>query len=214
MTPATKGGADLDPAAIERVEWLAQRDLGAPVPDSLAADGTRGRREDGGFEPAGHWRRFVRDAHPPRFPSPGGVEIALVGGADPESFGAIAAFGLGLPARFETAFARLPGLPRWRCWVAHAEGAPPAAAATFGDGGIALLTIAATEESARPGPSRSALLHRVIADSVESGARLICARADARAEGPRKSAAAGLLLAGFRAAYRCPDWVDAGLPAS
>ena len=58
-----------------------------------------------------------------------------------------------------------------------------------------------------------ALLHRALADATQAGARLIGARVDEEAE-RSGDAAAGLLLAGFEKAYRCPAWVDAGLPAS
>jgi hypothetical protein len=211
MAAVTKGGTEFDPAAVERVEWSVQRELGAPVPDSLAgADGAKWGLL--GFDPSGHWRRFLRDAHPPRFRVPDGVEVTAVEPGDSASFGATAAFGLGLPARTESAFAALPGKPGWRCYVTQA-GRAPAAAATFTDGPISLLAVDATAEVGRRGPSRAALLHRVISDSIESGARLICARIDVEGE-DSSDAAAGLLLAGFEKSYLCPLWVDAGFPAN
>lgn len=211
MASVTKGGTDFDPAAVERVEWGVQRQLGAPVPDSLAA-AAGARWGLAGFEPAGHWRRFLRDAHQPRFRAPEGVEVAAVEPGDSGSFGATAAYGLGLPARTEAAFAALPGRPGWRCYVTRA-GKAPAAAATFTDGPIALLAVDATAEAGRRSTSRAALLHRVIGDSIESGARLICARIDVDAE-RSDDATAGLLLAGFEKSYLCPLWVDSGFPAS
>src|ERR1700761_8629999 len=169
MASVTKGGTKFDPAAVERVEWSAQRELGAPVPDPLP--GTAGAVWGlGGFEPSGHWRRFLRDAHPPRFPAPD-VDVTAVEPGDSASFGATAAFGLGLPARAEAAFAALPGKSGWRCSVTRA-GSAPAAAATFTDGPIALLAVDATAEAGRRSPSRAALLYRVIGDSIESGAGL------------------------------------------
>ena len=92
-------------------------------------------------------------------------------------------------------------------------GSAPAAAATFTDGPIALLAVDATAEAGRRSPSRAALLYRVIGDSIESGAGLICARIDVAAEGSG-DATAGLLLAGFEKAYLCPLWVDEAFPAS
>jgi len=221
MTPSTKGGVEFNPAAVELLEWKAQRALGAPVPKAPPQGGDAEWRL-AGFDPAGHWLRWLRDAHPPRFRAPGGVDVMLVSGdesvpaAGPgptstPSFGATAAFGLGLPASTEGAFAALPGTPGWRCYTTHAGGAP-AAAATYVDGPVVLLAADATAEVGRRSPARMALLHRVIADAVESGARLIAARTDERAEG--SGAAAGLLLAGFEKSYLCPAWVDAGLPAS
>jgi hypothetical protein len=211
MASVTKGGTEFDPAAVERLEWSVQRELGGPVPDSLtgAAGAKWGLL---GFEPSGHWRRFLRDPHPPRFRVPDGVDVTAVEPGDSAPFGATAAFGLGLPARTEATFAALPGKPGWRCYVTRA-GSAPAAAATFTDGRVALLAVDATAEVGRRSASRAALLHRVIDDAIESGARLICARIDVEAEGS-SDAAAGLLLAGFEKAYLCPLWVDEALPAS
>ena len=221
MAPPTQGGTGSDPAMIERVEWLAQRDLGAAVPASepqTTATATATATAEvsgspGGSASTGRWVRFLRDGHAPRFRLPGGIEVAAVDDAGSESFASTAAFGLGLPARFESTFASLPGRPGWRCYVASG-GKAPAAAATFADGPIVLLALDASGEAGRRSPARMALLHRVIADAVEAGARTIAARVDEEADAARKEGAAGLLLAGFKAAYSCPAWVDAALPAS
>lgn len=211
MASITKGGIEFDPAAVERCEWQAQRDLGASVPASISkTEGSQWGLE--GFRPAGHWRRLLRDAHPPRFQAPRGVEVSEIGPGDSESFGATAAFGLGLPASTESAFAALPGKTGWRCYVTDA-GRAPAAAATFADGPIVILAVDASAAAGRRSPARAALLHRVIGDSIEAGGRLIAARIDEEAEGTSE-AVAGLRLAGFEKSYLCPAWVDAGLPAS
>jgi hypothetical protein len=211
MAPRTKGGTGFDPAAIEAVEWLARRDLGAPVPDG-GPEGVADDWRDGGFGDDGHWRRYLRGPHPPRFRRPGGVEVSAVGpGDDAESFGATAAFGLRLPAGAGSALASLPGRPGWRCYVGHG-GRAPAAAATFASGKIVLLVIDASAEAGGRSPARAALLHRVLTDAIESGARVIGARVD-ESHDSRHDDAAGLLLAGFEAAYLCPAWVDARLPA-
>jgi len=211
MAGTTKGGIEFDPGAVERAEWSAQRELGAPVPDSLdGADGAKWGLL--GFDPAGHWRRFLRDAHPPRFRVQDGIDVTAVESGDSASFGATAAFGLGLPAQTESTFAALPGKPGWRCYVTQA-GRAPAAAATFTDGPISLLAVDATAEAGRRSPARAALLHRVIEDAIESGARLICARIDVEGE-HSSDAASGLLLAGFEKSYLCPLWVDSAFPAN
>lgn len=210
MAPITKGGVEFNPAAVELVEWQAQRDLGAPPSSGPKAGGAEWGLD--GFDPPGHWRRFLRDAHPPRFRAPDGVEVSEIGAGDSESFGATAAFGLRLPARTEAALAALPGKPHWRCYITHA-GPAPAAAATFTAGPLVVLAVDASAEAGRRGPARAALLHRVIGDSIEAGGRLLAARIDERAEDAGE-AVAGLLLAGFEKSYLCPLWVDAGLPAS
>jgi hypothetical protein len=211
MANPTDGGTELGPLAVERAEWRAQSDLGATVPGTSPTAGVPGPAPLGDFDPPGHWRRYLRGAHPPRFRAPGGVEVVAVGPGDAESFGATAAFGLRLPARTEAVFAALPDLPGWRCYLTR-SGSAPAAAATFADGPIALIAVDATAEVGRRSPSHAALLHRALGDAIEAGARLIGARIDEEDGG--RDAAAGLLLAGFKKSYRCPRWVDAGLPAS
>jgi hypothetical protein len=219
VTSVTKGGVEFDPGAVERVEWRAQRELGTMRPgDGGGSAGSPSGSAPAatwtgfGFEPAGHWTRFLRDAHPPRFPAPGGVEVREVGDGS-ANFGATAAFGLRAGAAPESALASLPGRPGWRCYLAGAEGSTPAAAATLTDGAVVLLAVDASAEAGRRSPAHAALLHRVIDDAIAAGAKLIAARLDDEAE-DRAEAAAGLLLAGFAEAYRCPEWVDAGLPAS
>jgi hypothetical protein len=211
MANPTDGGTELGPLAVERAEWRAQSDLGAPVPGMSPTTGVPGPAPLGDFDPPGHWRRYLRDAHPPRFHAPGGVEVVAVGPGDAESFGATAAFGLRLPARTEATFAALPDLPGWHCYLTR-SGSAPAAVATFTDGRIALIALDATAEVGRRSPSHAALLHRALGDAIEAGARLFGTRIDE--EGGERDAAAGLLLAGFKKSYRCPRWVDAGLPAS
>jgi hypothetical protein len=210
MAPRTKGGTGFDPAAVEAVEWLARRDLGAPVPGASPAS-VADEWRDGGFGDGGHWRRYLRGPHPPRFRRPGGVEVSAIGpDDDAEPFGASVAFGLRLPALNASAFASLTGRPGWRCYVAHG-GSAPAAAATFASGSVVLLVADATAETGGRSPARAALLHRVITDATRAGARVIGARVD-EADDSRHDSAAGLLLAGFEAAYLCPAWVDARLP--
>ena len=53
--------------------------------------------------------KFVRDAHPPRFAAPSGIEVIELGEPEQEPFGMIAATGFGLPAWASAFFARLPG---------------------------------------------------------------------------------------------------------
>ncbi len=212
MAAVTKGGTEFDPGAVERVEWSVQREFGAPVPDSpTGGDGAKWGLL--GFEPSGHWRRFLRDAHPPRFRVPDGVEVTAVEPGDSASFGATAAFGLGLPALTESAFAALPGKPGWRCYVDSRREAPRPPPRPSPTGRSSCSPSTRPPRRAGAAPPRAALLHRVIADAIEAGARLICARIDVEAEA-LDDAAAGLLLAGFEKSYLCPLWVDAGFPAS
>jgi rhodanese-related sulfurtransferase len=196
--------------AVEKVEWLAQVDLGAisgGLPKGLSGD-VDGERGTG---PVGHWTRYLRDAHPLRFRPPSAIDVREADAADGHSFGATAAFGLDLSTAVAGSLADLPGKPGWRCYIASG-GKAPAAAATFRQGEIVLIAIDAHAEG-RKSPSRAALLHRAIGDSIEAGAKLIGARIDEGGQG-RREAVAGLLLAGFKEAYRCPAWVDGGLPAS
>ncbi|HEY5333585.1 MAG TPA: hypothetical protein VIJ21_08570 [Solirubrobacterales bacterium] len=218
---AAEPGAADEGFLAEAVEWCRGRDARAYaplVPGRLGFDRAQAWLERDDFERSGGWVRFARDPHPPRFPKPEGIEVRPVEPGDDTpfgfeaSFGASSTFGVRVPSWLASVLAALPGRDGWRCYVALAEGGDAAAAAVFDDGPITVLAVDTAWEIGE-NRARPALLHRIIVDAAAAGAKAIAARVDERADGPPKSAATGLLLAGFEEAYRCPGWVDARLPA-
>jgi hypothetical protein len=151
-------------------------------------------------------RKYLRDAHPPRFPAPGGVEVVEVGGSD-SPFGEIVALGSGKPAWTAAVFAHLPGRDGWRCYLALDDGDPMAAAAMLIDGKIAQFGLAATLETAPKG-SQLALLHRQIEDAVALGVRQFAADVEVGDDDRSVASRRDLRDAGFRPAYDRDAWVD------
>jgi hypothetical protein len=219
---AAEPGAADEGFLAEAIAWC--RDRGARVyapliERRLGFESAESWLRQHDFEPAGAWLRFTRDNHPPRFPAPAGVEV--VAADDPRwetsgaaaSFGSTIAFKLRIPNWTSALFAALPGRRNWRCYAAETRQGS-AAAAVYIDGEVALLAIDSTSGPVEESDARAALLHRFIDDAAAAGATTLAARIDQRADGPPHQGAAGLLLAGFREAYRCPGWIDARLPAS
>jgi hypothetical protein len=219
---AAEPGAADEGFLDEAVEWCRERRarIYAPLtPGRLGLEAAENWLRQHDFKAAGAWHRFTRDAHPPRFPAPGGVTV--VANDDPdwvtsglaESFGSTIALKLRIPNWTSSLFAALPGRPNWRCYAAKTRQGS-ASAAAFIDGDIALLAIDSTSGPVEESDARAALLHRFIDDAGAAGATTLAARIDQRLEGPPHHGAAGLLLAGFREAYHCDGWIDARLPAS
>lgn len=173
------------------------------LPSSAAAEAwLRGK----GFEPAYAWMKFVRDAHPPRFPAPDGVEVTELTASDQEPFGTIAAVGFGLPAWGAEFFAHLPGREGWRCYVARIEGKAQACAAMLAEDGHAEFGIAATLEEARGRGCQTALLHRRIGDAAEAGCHTLFVETGERVPGRPSASYRNILRAGFEEAYLRPNW--------
>jgi GNAT superfamily N-acetyltransferase len=205
-------GAAESPAAdhlAAAAEWAAARGVAPYVPVTPALRGseqaTRWLRQSG-FEPAYAWMKFLRDAHPPRFPAPDGVEVVELADPDREPFGTIAAIGFGAPAWAAELFAHLPGREGWRCYVAKVGGEAQACAAMLTDGGIAEFGIAATLEQARGRGCQTALLHRRICDAAEAGCRTLFVETGERVPGRPSASYRNILKAGFEEAYLRPNW--------
>jgi hypothetical protein len=203
-----------DPA-VEHVEWSAQRDLGGvvPVEEPLGlAEVEEGVLGDG---PRGRWVRYLRDTHAPRFDPPGELEVGLVHRGDGSPFAAIVNLPTGNAGERASVPADLAARPGWRCHVARREGEVVGAGATFTEGEIGLLAVVVTIPPDGGDHVRSAILHRMITDSIEAGCWLLAARAARSHDGEqaRPGSSAALLLAGFEEAYPCPVWVDSALPA-
>ncbi|MBS1887690.1 MAG: hypothetical protein JSU06_10935 [Actinobacteria bacterium] len=215
------GGASADAAAEgfleEAVEWAREQGVSCFAPLTPERPGTAGAEAAlaaAGFERAGGWMRFVRDAHPPRFEAPAGVEVVAVeAAAEGAPFGSIAALGFGLPPWAASLYAPLPALPDWRCYLALLDGEPQACAAMLlGEEG-AKLGIAATLEGGRRRGCQLALLRRRIEDAAAVGVGMLTVETDERVPGRPSPSYGNILRAGFEEAYVSPGWIDARLPA-
>jgi len=207
--PGAVSGGHLAAAA----EWVASRGVApyVPVTPGLAeSEAAEAWLAANCFSPAHAWMKFVRDAHPPRFAEPAGVEVVRVEGGSEEPFGAIVAGGFGLPAWAGDFFARLPENPAWRCYVARVDGITQACGAMLIDGEVAELGIGGTLEPGRRRGCQLALLRRRILDAAEAGCRLLLVETGARGEDRPPGSYRNILRAGFEEAYLRPNWVPAG----
>lgn len=191
------------------VAWTGGHGISPHVPVTPGQPGTdvaEAWLRDHGFERAYAWMKFVRDPHPPRFPAPDGVEVMELDADDEEPFASIAAIGFGLPARSAELFARLPGRPGWRCYVARVEGRAHACAAMLIEDGLAEFGLAATLEEARGRGCQTALLHRRICDAAAAGCHTLFVETGERVPGRPSASYRNILKAGFEEAYLRPNW--------
>lgn len=197
--------ADLEYA----IAWAAEHGVSPCVPVTPGLPGSTRAEEwlaARGFEPGYAWMKFVRDAHPPRFPMPDGIEVVELTAADEEPFGMIAAVGFGMPAWAAQFFAQLPGRNGWRCYVARVEGEAQACAALLIEDGIAEFGIAATLEEARGRGCQTALLHRRIVDAAAAGCHTLFVETGERVPDRPSGSYRNILKAGFEEAYLRPNW--------
>jgi GNAT superfamily N-acetyltransferase len=199
--------ADTDGQLSQALDWMESRQVAFYVPLSETAGSERARvlLESRGYERGYAWMKFIRDAHPPRFSPPSGVEVVTVTD-ETEPFGMIAATGFGLPPWASSIFAGLHRKPGWHCYVAHVDGEAAACAAMFIQKGIAELGIAATLEPARGRGCQTALLHRRITDAGAAGCHTLSAKTGERTPGRPSTSYGNILRAGFEEAYLRPNW--------
>jgi GNAT superfamily N-acetyltransferase len=202
------------PAAAEEqladaLAWIEEHGVSAFVPVTPGLPGSEaaeGWLQARGFKRARSWMKFVRDAHPPRFPVSEAVEVVELETAGEEPFGAIAAIGFGFPAWGAEFFAALPGRDGWRCYVAKVGGEAQACAAVLIEGEIAEFGIAATLEEARGRGCQTALLHRRICDAADAGCRTLFVETGEHVPGLPSASYRNILKAGFEEAYLRPNW--------
>lgn len=173
------------------------------LPGSAAATSWLGAQ---GFAASSAWMKFVRDTHPPRFRVSEEIEVVELAGADEEPFGAIAAAGFELPVWGAEFFARLPGRPGWRCYVAKVGGEPQACGAMVAEEGIAEFGIGATLEDARGRGCQTALLHRRICDAAAADCHTLFVETGERVPDRPSASYRNILRAGFEEAYLRPNW--------
>jgi hypothetical protein len=212
-----RGDAAAEGFLGEAIDWArghGARGFALLDPESPGAAAAEAGLSAAGFERAGGWMRFVRDAHPPRFAVADDVEVVEIDASDVDSpFGTIAALGFGLPEWVASLLSPLPSLPDWSCYLARVDGEPQACAALLFDGDVAELGIAATLEGGRRRGCQLALLRRRIEDATAAGARTLFVETGERVPGHPSPSYANILRAGFEEAYLCHGWTDARLPA-
>lgn len=188
----------------EALDWTESLGLDCRVrvkpgrEESDAAEDYLNRR---GYRRTGPLARFVRDASPPDFPEPPGIEIdewdEFV-----EGFDRYFIEGFGFERAVDALFEYLPGRSPWRCYVAIDEEDEGAGAATMmmHERGIAQLGFAAALPSIRCRGVHTALLRRRILDAIAAGSQLLFADVQdplGESRGP-SPAARNLMRAGFR----------------
>jgi GNAT superfamily N-acetyltransferase len=204
------GAAEADEEDLaDAVAWAREHGISPCIPVTPGLPGSavaEDRLRAHGFQPGYAWMKFVRDAHPPRFPAPADVEVVELSAADEEPFGSIAALGFELPAWAAAFFAHLPDLPGWRCYVARVDGTTQACAAMLIDEGVAEFGVAATLEEARGRGCQTALLHRRIVDAAEAGCHTLLVETGERVPDRPSASYRNILRAGFEEAYLRPNW--------
>jgi GNAT superfamily N-acetyltransferase len=189
------------------LDWMESQRVSfyVPLADAAGSESLRRLLESRQYERGYSWMKFVRDAHPPRFSPPSGVEV-LATGEEAGPFGMIAATGFGLPPWAAALFAGLQARAGWHCYLACVEDEPVACAAMFVEGGVAELGIAATLEPARGRGCQTALLHRRIVDAAAAGCHTLCVKTGERTPGRPSTSYGNILRAGFEEAGLRPNW--------
>jgi GNAT superfamily N-acetyltransferase len=206
---ATVPGAAADGHLAKALDWVEARDVSFYVPVTESEPEAGSAEEllrSRGYEHGYAWMKFVRDAHPPRFSQPAGVEVVEAVAGEETPFGMIAATGFGMPAWASAFFADLPGRPDWHCYVAEVDGEPAACAAMFVHQRIAEFGIAATLEPARGRGCQLALLHRRILDAAAAGCHTLFVETGERIPDRPSASYRNILRAGFEEAYLRPNW--------
>jgi GNAT superfamily N-acetyltransferase len=206
---ATEPGAAEDGHLAAAIEWMRSRGVECYVPVASGLPGTDMAESwlaEDGFSEGYAWMKFVRDAHPPRFTAPTGVEVVELTEADQEPFGMIAATGFGLPAWAASFFADLPEQDGWRCYVGRVNGEAQSCAAMLIDDGIAEFGIAATLEPARGRGCQLALLRRRIIDAADAGCHTLFVETGERVPDRPSASYRNILRAGFKESYLRPNW--------
>jgi hypothetical protein len=191
------------------IEWA----LGAGVspcvpvtPETVETELAERCLSDAGFERSYAWMKFLRDAHPPRFARPQGIEVIELTGGEQAPFGMIAATGFDLPAWGSAFFASLPGRAGFHCYVARVDDEPQACAAMLIDEGVAEFGSAATLAGARGRGCQLALLHQRILDAAAAGCDTLFVETGERVPDRPSASYRNILRAGFKESYLRPNW--------
>ncbi len=206
------------PGAVEAghlsdaLKWAESHgvDFRVPVTPGRPAAGLAERwLMERGLEQGGSWAKFVRDASPPAFAQPPGIEVFDRGAPnEDDGFADPLAESLGMPYWGATFFFDLPGTEGWCCYVAAAGDDPLAYVAMLVHGEVAQLLFAPAPgaRAKRAGDGQAAVLRRCIEDAAAAGCSAIFA--ETKEPEPKRPSASRLhlLRAGFAQAFTRPEW--------
>lgn len=192
-------GAVVDAGAVHR--WYGGKEHVVCVPPGYL--GLEESLHALGYTPGRAWMKFERgDAPAPVAETEFRIEETL----DAEAFVLASQAGDGVTSDLAHSMSAIVGAPGWHCFVAFAGREPAACAALYADGTYAWLGIAATRPEFRRRGAQSALLAARIDAGRDAGVRRFAAETDERVEGRSDQSYRNILRAGFREAYRRPNW--------
>ena len=200
---AVDPGAMLEGHLPAALDWTESLGVDCRVPiglGSMESEAAVNLLESRGYRRTASLVRFVRDASPPGFPEPPGIEIDEWT-EETEGFGYYFEEGYGLSFPATGFFDGLPGRRPWRCYVAideNEEGAGAAAMMVHPE--AVQLAFATTKGTCRNRGVHMALLRRRILDAADRRPRPIFADTEEPVDDPDgpSRAARNLLRAGFK----------------
>lgn len=208
---AAEPGAVREGHLAQALEWIDSLDLDCRVPIDLERPEAAAAEEllnQWGYRHTETQVRFVRDASPPDFPLPPGIEVIELEKFT-EGFSELLCDGYELDQTTGWLFDCLPGRQSWKCYFALDEdGHCLAAAAMMVRWEVAThLGFAATAEEARGRGCHMALLHRCISDAGGRCPTLFAETTEPLEERDGPSAGCrNLLRAGFKQASVRSTW--------
>ena len=212
--------AALDGYLDEALDWTESLGLALRVPVRHDSEfGTSDEAEEV-LSHRGYFRHttlatYAREASPPDFPMPEGIEVEPLEGEEMvETFTILLSPNYGLEWTGEGFFIGMPGRPGWNTYIARdAESERPlAAAAMMMHYEYPQLGFAGTDPEQRGRGAHTALLHRQLADAAASpGATLVFAvieepgYPEETSPAARNLSAAGFRLVDIRTVWRPPE---------
>jgi hypothetical protein len=139
------------------------------------------------------------------------VIVKEIGLAEATVFEEVVAQPLGVPAALGPGVRSTIGKPGWRFYLAYADGAPIAGAASYSEGGGAWLGIAGTREEFRNRGAQTALLTRRIRDAALDGCRWVSAHTQRPTSDRPNPSYRNMIRLGFTSLYDRPNYVSPGL---
>jgi hypothetical protein len=152
-----------------------------------------------GYRRTGLSATFAREAGPPGFEPPPGIEVEEAT-VESETFSGVLTAPYDLEWTGSGFFDGLPAERDWRTYLAVDESGPIAAAATMMHYDMPQMAFAGTLEQCRGRGAHLALLHRRVEDAAKAGARKVFAITEETFECPAELSPGGrnLMRAGFR----------------